>query len=256
MRATSNALEMRSSNSGSNASFGATFALAGQQNGLSFQAGAQGSKGRANGDEVSFNNTTVTVGTPEAPGTLNISSGGNTTLKGATASANTINADIKGNLTVESLQDTSNYDSKQTSVGAGVSVCIPPICYGTMVAVNVNAAQTKIKGDHLSVGTQSGLQAGDGGFNVQVGGKTELVGGQITSTDKAVTDQKNQFTSTGGITTQDLQNTSALNASSVSVNVSVSGGGTSAGSTGGMAGYGSVNDKQTSTTHEIGRAHV
>ena len=58
--------------------------------------------------------------------------------------------------------------------------------------------------------------------------------------------------SAGGVTTTDLNNKSQLNASSVSVNVnvnvSVSGGGTSAGSTGGMAGYGSVNDKQTSTT--------
>jgi hypothetical protein len=87
-----------------------------------------------------------------------------------------------------------------------------------------------------------------GGFNVHVGGKTDLVGGQITSSDKAVTDHKNQFTSAGPVTTTDLQNKSALDASSVSVNVSVNGGGASTGSTGGMAGYGSVNDSQTSTT--------
>jgi filamentous hemagglutinin len=246
--ASSNTATSKSTNSGSNASMGATFALGGSQNGLSFQAGAQGSKGRANGDEVTYNNTTVTVGTAQTPGTLNLKSGGNTTLKGATANADTINADIKGNLAIESLQDKAIYDSKQTSVGAGVSVCIPPICYGTMVAVNVNAAQTKIKADHDSVGLQSGLNAGDGGFNVKVGGKTELVGGQVTSTEKAVTDNKNSFTSAGPVTTTDLQNKSALDASSVSVNVSVSGGGASTGSTGGMAGYGQVNDSQTSTT--------
>ena len=241
--AAANTSDMRSSNSGSNASMGATFALGGQQNGLSFQAGAQGSKGKANGSETTYSNTQIRVGSADAPGTLNISSGGNTTLRGATASANTVNADIKGKLVIESLQDTSNYDSKQTSVGAGVSVCVPPLCYGTMVVVNVNAAKTKIDGDYTSVGEQSALRAGDGGFNVKVGGKTELVGGQITSTDKAVTDKKNQFTSTGGVTTTDLQNKSALDASSVSVSLN-----TGSGSTGGMAGYGSVNDKQTSTT--------
>jgi Hemagglutinin repeat len=191
--ASQNTSATNSTNSSSNASMGATLALGGSQNGLSFQAGAQGSKGKANGAEVTYNNTTITVGStdkdgqpiPGTPGTLNIKSGGNTTLRGATASADTVNADIQGNLTIESLQDQSTYDSKQTSAGAGVSICIPPICYGTMVAINVNAGKTKINGDHLSVGQQSALRAGDGGFNVKVGGKTDLVGGVINSTDKA-----------------------------------------------------------------------
>ena len=54
--------------------------------------------------------------------------------------------------------------------------------------------------------------------------------------------------SAGGVTTTDLNNKSQLNASSVSVNVSVSGGGASTGSTGGMAGFGQVKDSQASTT--------
>jgi filamentous hemagglutinin len=204
---------------------------------------------------VTYNNTTITVGstdkdgqpTPGTPGTLNIKSGGNTTLRGATASADTLNADIQGNLTIESLQDKSTYDSKQTSAGAGVSFCIPPICYGTMVAINVNAGKTKINGDHLSVGQQSALRAGDGGFNVNVKGKTDLVGGAITSSDKAEQDKKNSFASAGGVTTTDLDNKSALNASSVSVSIN-----TGSGSTGGMAGFGSVKAKQASTTGVAG----
>ena len=47
-----------------------------------------------------------------------------------------------------------------------------------MVVVNVNASEAKIKADHDSVGAndeaaqrgQSGLKAGDGGFDVRVGG--------------------------------------------------------------------------------------
>ena len=241
--AAANTSDMRSTNSGSNASMGATFALGGQQNGLSFQAGAQGSSGKANGDETSYSNTTIQVGSAAQPGTLNISSGGNTTLRGATASANTVNADIKGNLTIESLQDTSSYDSKQTSVGAGVSVCVPPLCYGTMVVVNVNAAQSKIDGDYASVGEQSALRAGDGGFNVKVGGDTTLKGGAITSTQKAIDDNKNSFATGGKLITSDLLNTSELDAKSISASLS-----TGTGSTSGSMGYGSVQDSRSSTT--------
>ena len=48
-----------------------------------------------------------------------------------------------------------------------------------------------------NVGEQSGIRAGDGGFQVNVKGDTTLVGGAITSTDKAVNEGKNSFT-TGG----------------------------------------------------------
>jgi filamentous hemagglutinin len=217
--ASANTATSRSTNSSSNASMGATFALGGAQNGLSFQSGAQGSKGRANGDEVAYNNTTVTVGTAQTPGTLNLKSGGNTTLRGATANADTLNADIKGNLAIESLQDKASYDSKQTS--AGVSICIPPICYGTMVAVNVNASKTKADSSLKSVTEQSGLMAGDGGFNVKVGGNTKLTGGFLASSDQAIKDGKNSFT-TATLTTRDLDNHASASASSTGFSASSS----------------------------------
>lgn len=44
------------------------------------------------------------------------SSSGNTTLQGAVVAANTVNADIKGNLLVQSLQDTSSYNETSKSV--------------------------------------------------------------------------------------------------------------------------------------------
>jgi filamentous hemagglutinin len=168
--AAENTTEVHSTNSSSNASLGVTFALGGAQNGFSFQIGAQGARGLVNGEETTYSNTQIRVGDADRPGTLNIQSGGDTTLRGASASADTVTTDIGGNLVIESLKDKITYDSQQTSVGGGVSLCIPPICYGQMVAVTVNASDAKIKADHDSVGAedeatqrgQSGLKAGNG----------------------------------------------------------------------------------------------
>ena len=158
------------------------------------------------------------------PGTLTIKSGGDTTLQGAMASAERITTAIGGNLLIESLKDKITYDSQQTSVGGGVSLCIPPICYGQMVAVTVNASDAKIKADHDSVAAedeaaqrgQSGLKAGDGGFDVKVAGNSDLKGGVITSTASA---ENNRLT-TGTLTFSDIANHSEAEASSDAVSLS------------------------------------
>ena len=164
------------------------------------------------------------MGSADSPGTLTIKSGGDTTLRGASASANTITTDIGGNLLIESLKDKTEYDSQQTSVGGGVSICIPPICYGQMVAVTVNASDAKIKADHDSVAAndeaaqrgQSGLKAGDGGFDIKVAGHTDLKGGVITSTASV---ENNRLT-TGTLTFSDIANHSEAEASSDAVSLS------------------------------------
>jgi hypothetical protein len=77
-------------------------------------------------------------------------------------------------------------------------------------SIVINTA--KIDSNFQSVGVQSGIFTGDGGFDITVGGKTELIGSAITTTDKAVQEGKNKFTSAGGITTVDLQNTASYQA--------------------------------------------
>jgi len=79
---------------------------------------------------------------------------------------------------VEPPQNSGRF--KQTSVGGGVSLCIPPICYGQTAAVNVNAAQAKVGSNYASVARQSGVRAGNKGFEVNVKGNTMLTGGAIT----------------------------------------------------------------------------
>ena len=67
------------------------------------------------------------------------------------------------------------------------------------------------------------------------GGDTTLVGGAITSTDKAVNEGKNSFQTGGTLTTSDIQNKAEYSAQSVGVSVGTSGGSAGIGNMGGNA---------------------
>ena len=139
------------------------FMVGGTQNGFTIQAVVSGGKGKADGQDVSHSNTHV-----EAGETLTLESGGDTTLKGAVAKGEKVIADIGGDLKLESLQDTSTFDSKQKNLGVSVSLCIPPFCYGAPSTGSVSACGSKVKSDYASVVEQTGLKAGDGGFQIDV----------------------------------------------------------------------------------------
>ncbi|MET3823715.1 hemagglutinin repeat-containing protein [Burkholderia ambifaria] len=123
-------------------------------------------------------------------------------------------ADVGGNLNVESLQDKDHYDSKQQSAGVSVSVCVPPFCYGGSSSAAANFSQQKMHSDYAAVGEQSGIKAGDGGFQVNVKGNTDLKGGVIASSDKAVQDGVNSLT-TATLTHSDIENHASYDASSI-----------------------------------------
>jgi len=129
-----------------------------------------------------------------------------------------ITADIGGNLAIESLQDRSTYTSKQSSAGVGLNLCIPPFCYGASSG-SVNLGKTRINSDYASVTEQSGLRAGDEGFNVSVKGNTDLTGGVMASTQAAIDRHKNTLT-TASLTHSDLQNKAEASASSSGINLS------------------------------------
>jgi filamentous hemagglutinin len=141
-----------------------------------------------------------------------VTSGGDTTLKGALIDGKSVQAYVGGDLNIESLQDRSTYESKQKTAGISASICIPPFCTGTS-SVSGNVGKSNSTGEYLSVVEQSGIKAGDGGFQITVGSNTDLKGGIISSTDAAITDGRN-FLDTGTLTTSDLVNKSDANASS------------------------------------------
>ncbi|GAB2915451.1 hypothetical protein GCM10027093_62610 [Paraburkholderia jirisanensis] len=209
LQAAQNTSRTRGENSGSSGSIGVTIGL-GQSNGISLQAGVSGTKGRGNGDDVTWTNTHVNAGN-----TLTLQSGGDTNLKGAVADARQVVADVGGNLNIESLQDTSHYDSKQVAGGVSVSVCVPPICYGTSSASG-SISQQKLNSDYASVTEQSGIRAGDGGFQIGVRGNTDLKGGVIASSDTAIETGLNSLT-TATLTHADIENRASYSGSSVGI---------------------------------------
>ncbi|WP_083447233.1 hemagglutinin repeat-containing protein [Achromobacter spanius] len=172
--------------------------------------GASVGRGNADGRDESWTNSNITAGN-----VLAIQSGGDTTLKGAAGKADQIIASVGGNLLLESLQDSSKYDSKNKSAGFGVSLCIPPYCYGSSSAW-ANAGAGKMNSDFKTVTEQTGLWAGDGGFLIDVKNNTTLLGSVIASSDRAVADGLNKLT-TGTLVAQDLKNTAKYSGSQVSI---------------------------------------
>ncbi|SFN22860.1 filamentous hemagglutinin [Izhakiella capsodis] len=161
---------------GSNSSRGGSLGVSvgvGKNSGVSIFANANKGQGRESGNGTTWNETTVDSG-----GTVKLHSGRDTTLAGAQVSGNNITADVGGNLTISSQQDSDRYDAKQSNVSGGVSV---PIGAGTGSA-NLSASRDKLHSNFDSVKEQTGLFAGKGGFDIKVGEHTQLDGAVIAST--------------------------------------------------------------------------
>lgn len=201
-------------------------------------ANASGSKGKGEGTDVNWTNSHVNAGN-----TLVLQSGGDTTLRGAVASGRQVIGDIGGDLNIESLQDTSTFHSKDTSVGGSVTV-------GLGFSGSASYGNTKVDGDYASVVEQSGIKAGDGGYQVRVGGNTDLIGGVIASSEQAIADGRNQLI-TSTLSVRDLDNRSDYKASSLSLSGGFSKSGTGAPSSGGNSGRG--NDGTPGSTGAAGQ---
>ncbi|WP_128143014.1 hemagglutinin repeat-containing protein [Janthinobacterium lividum] len=176
-----------------------------------FTASVSGSKGHEDGDGTTQLNTHVNAGDK-----LIISSGGDTNIKGAVASANQVIADIKGNLNLESLQDTAKFDSKSQSMSASGTV-------GFGASFSGSYSQSKMHNDYASVQEQSAIKAGNGGFQIKVGGNTDLKGAVISATEAGKLDSS-LITST--LTHSDIANHAISKGSSVGVSGGMSFAGT------------------------------
>ncbi|NEN76086.1 hemagglutination protein, partial [Pelistega sp. NLN82] len=201
-----NTYQNRSSNSSSGWSMGAFATLSGDKIGVGVEASAQKGKGRENTDTVTHQLTALKANT------LNLSTQGDTTLKGATIQAETIKADIQKNLMTESEQDTNRHKSKHTQGSVGASAVI----LGTGSGASFNASHSKAKLNYQQVHTQSGLTAGQGGLQLNVGQHTHLKGGVIDSTAPT---EKNTF-STKTLTAENILNHSEMKVQSASVGLS------------------------------------
>ncbi|MEN6630037.1 MAG: hemagglutinin repeat-containing protein, partial [Sulfuricella sp.] len=164
---------------------------------------------------------TVWTGTQVSAGNVaSLDSGGDTTLRGAVVSGKQVVAEVgtsgQGNLNIESLQDSSTYQSRSDSSGFSLTVPIT----GSNFSIGGSVGQTKADSDYRSANNQSGIKAGDEGFQVSVTNNTDLKGAVIASSDKAVQENRNALT-TGTLTTSDIANRASYEVSSMSLAASV-----------------------------------
>jgi filamentous hemagglutinin len=201
-------------------SVGVGFGLGGSQNGFTIEIAASAAQGQMQGNGTTHQATQV-----EAGNQLSLSSGRDTTLQGAQAMGDSVLADIGRDLTLTSSQDRQYYDQKDQNGGFGVSLCIPPLCFGASSG-SVSYGQTDIHNNYNSTTQQTGIAAGAGGYQINVGNHTQLDGAVIAST----ADPSKNLLSTESLGVTDLANHANY----------------SAGSFGGTAGFsGSIGDQSS-----------
>ena len=196
----------RSENKNSGWSVGVFLGMNGNSFGLGIEGSAQVGKGRENSDSITQRNSYI-----NAQETV-IKTGHDANFKGAVVNTDKLDADIKGNLNLESRQDSNHYDSKQTQAGAGFSVAI----YGAGSSASANYSQSKAKLNYAQVEEQTGFHVGKGGIDVKVAGNTHLAGSVI---DSEAAQDKNRF-QTKSLTHTDIENRSEVEVKSVSAGLS------------------------------------
>ncbi|WP_449768921.1 two-partner secretion domain-containing protein [Herbaspirillum chlorophenolicum] len=222
----------------SSSSYGVGLAIQFGPNGAAFgiTANAAGSRGNSDGKDVANTLTHLKAGNQ-----VSLDSGQDTNLIGATVTGNQVVANVGRDLNIASVQDTSTFKSRDQSLGGSMTM-------GAGFSGSVSASQSKVNADYASVGEQAGINAGDGGFQINVKGNTDLKGGKIASTDKAVEEGRNSLT-TGTLTASDIENRSQYEAESQSASA---GGGNwvdpSQGKPGGGIGIGGTSGSESSTT--------
>jgi len=213
---------------------------------LGITAGGNLGKGKGQGESTTHRHTHI----GSTAGQTTIRSGGDTTLKGAQLIGKGVQADTR-NLHIESVQDTETYQSKQQNGNVQVTV-------GYGFSASGSYSQSKVKADHASVTEQSGIYAGEDGYQIKVRDNTDLKGGIITSGKSAEDKGKNRF-QTATLTHSDIQNHSRYEGKSFGIGgrLDLNGGwdgtvtdkqGRPADRISSAAGYGSDGDSKNSTT--------
>jgi len=200
-----------SKNSSKGGSVGVGIGVGSGGYGITVSAGVNAAKGSEKGSGLTHSETTLDAGNR-----LSLTSGRDTTLTGAQANGNSVKVDAGRNLTLTSEQDSDRYDSKQQSASAGGS-----FTFGSMTgSANVSVSRDKMHSTWQSVAEQTGIFAGQGGFDVTVGEHTQLNGAVISSTATA---DKNRL-DTGTLGFSDIMNHAEYEVEHQSVGISTGGG--------------------------------
>lgn len=187
LEAASNTQKLDGKNSSSGGNVGVSIGFGSGGGGLSVFANGNKGTGFEHGNGTTWTETTVDAGRQ-----VTLVSGRDTSLIGAQVSGEQITAKVGRDLTLRSLQDTDEYKSEQKNVSGGVSVAI----IGSGGSASLSVDKSKIHSNYDSVQEQTGLYAGKGGYDIDVGKHTQLDDAVISSTANA--DQNRLSTDTLG----------------------------------------------------------
>lgn len=219
--------EFREKNKSQSGEVGITL---GSEAGFGIYVSAAMAKGKGRGNGTSHDEAVI----GGLRGTTTFISGGDTIGKGAQIIGNRVIGQVGGDLLLQSQQDTNEYHRKD--VAAGIDAAI-----GTGGgSVSGYVAASKVDSTYKSVVEQTGVHAGEGGYHINVAGKTTLDGAAIAST----ADPSNNYFHTGSLEWRDIVNEAKFKATQASVS---GGGGSSGGS--GSGSFQQKSDTATSITH-------
>ncbi|AWH89378.1 hemagglutinin repeat-containing protein [Limnobaculum parvum] len=206
--ASANTQKTDSENKSYGGNAGVSFGIGGGKNGLRFFADANFSQGNMHADGLYWTESQL-----EAGNNLTIISGRDTNLIGALAKGDSVTMDVGRDLTVRSLQDTDDYSYEQYSLNIAGS-------YGTGFDGSLGFTMDKMDSTWASVNEQSGIYAGQGGYDITVGKHTQLDGAVIAS---EATPELNNL-DTGTLGWSDIKNRADYDVSHVSMSIGSGGG--------------------------------
>jgi filamentous hemagglutinin len=190
----------------SSTSVGVSFGVGASSAGLNLDIAVSRGKGQGNSDSITYNNSLI-----EAGQTVNITSGADTNVVGGNVKAKQVTANVVGDLNIVSVQDTATSAASQKTTGIAVSIPI----VGTGGSASLSQTRQKSNSNYASVNEQSGIEAGEGGFQISVQGNTDLKGATIAGSNDA---SKNTLITTT-LTTSDISNSMSASASSSGTSV-------------------------------------
>ena len=209
LRAAEQSHNESSSNKSSGWNAGVSASLGSSGTSLGITGGVNLGKGGGEGQGTSNRNSHVGSNSSNT----SLSSGGATNIIGAQVIGKGVSIDA-AELNIASLQDKAEYQSKQQNVSGQINVDTNFIPTGS-----AGYSDNKIKADYASVTEQSGIMAGNNGYQIKVKGNTDLKGAIITSASAAEAEGKNSLI-TGSLTSSDIKNYSDYSGSSNGIDVS------------------------------------
>ena len=201
-------------------------------------ASASKAKGHANSDSTTYANSHINVG-----GTTTFDIGNDVNIKGGVLNTDKIQGSVGGDMTIESLQDTATYDSKQKNMGFSADL---DLAKGTGSSLSVNGGKTNLTADSKIVNEQSGIFANEADLITQ--GKGTFTGGVFVTSKEAQDNGNSNIVFKQGVTATDLKNTTSYEGDAIQAGISIGSTNNKPQASMNGIGYGTDSDSDSSIT--------